>query len=197
MKNKQAELVKHLKDEELYRSLILTQVLLLIVAAILGLFVFDNWKEFFLLFDYRDWSILLIGIPAGLLVVSYDLLSMRFLPERFFDDGGINERIFRSMKGWQIFLFVLLVSVAEELLFRGIIQTYVGLGLASLIFAIIHIRYLYNAYMFSNILLLSFFIGLVFEWTDNLFVTIMMHFTIDFILGMIIRKQANQPKTIL
>ena len=195
MKNKQAELVKQLRDEELYKSLVLTQLLLLITSAILGLFVFDNLTEFFLLFNYRDWSILSVGISSGLLVVIYDLLSMKFLPERYFDDGGINERIFRSMKGWQIVLFVLLVSIAEELLFRGIIQTYVGLGMASLIFALIHIRYLYNVYMFINILLLSFFIGLVFEWTDNLLVTIVMHFTIDFILGMIIHRQANPPET--
>ena len=197
MKNKQAELVKQLKDAELYKSLVLTQALLLFIAAILEVLIFDDLNEFLLLFDYRDWSILLIGIPAGLLVVLYDLVSMRYLPERYFDDGGINERIFSSMNGKQIFLFVMLVSVAEEILFRGIIQSYAGLGLASLIFAIIHIRYLYNVYMFFNILLLSFFIGIVFEWTGNLFVTITMHFTIDFILGIVINKQAGKAKAVL
>lgn len=195
MKNKQAEQVVQLKDSELYRALILTQVLLLLIASVLGLFIFDDLEDFFLLFEYRDWSILLIGVPAGLLVVSYDLLSMKYLPDKYFDDGGINQRIFRSLNGRQIFLVTLLVAVCEELLFRGIIQTTFGLGAASLIFALIHIRYLYNVYLFFNILLLSFLIGLIYEWTGNLFVTIAMHFTIDLILGFVINKKAAKSKT--
>ncbi|QFK71836.1 CPBP family intramembrane metalloprotease [Pradoshia sp. D12] len=197
MKNKQAELVSQLKDEELYKALIQTQLLLLIISSFLGIWVFDDIQEFLLLFDFQDWSILLIGIPAGLLVVLYDLLSMRYLPERYFNDGGINQRIFSSLNGRQLVFIVLLVSISEELLFRGIIQTYVGLWMASLIFALIHIRYLYNVYLFVNILLLSFFIGFIYEWTGNLFVTIAMHFTIDLILGFIINKQAGKVKAVL
>ena len=197
MKNKQAEQVKQLKDEELYRALIMTQMLLLLIASVLGFFIFDDIKEFFSLFDFYDSSIILVGIPAGLIVVIYDLISMKYLPQRFFDDGGINKRIFSSLNGRQIVLVVMIVSVVEELLFRGVIQTYVGLGMASIIFAIIHIRYLYNIYLFLNILLLSFFIGIVYEWTGNLFVTIVMHFTIDLILGFIINKQSGKSKCIL
>ena len=192
MKNKQAELVGQLKDEDLYRALIQTQVLLLLIASVLGIFIFDDLQEFLLLFDSRDWSIIWIGIPAGLLVVIYDLLSMTYLPRRYFDDGGINQRIFSSLNGRKIFFVVLLVSVSEEVLFRGIIQTYAGLWIASLIFALIHIRYLYNIYLFVNILLLSFYIGMVYEWTGNLLVTIAMHFTIDLILGFFINKTANR-----
>jgi membrane protease YdiL (CAAX protease family) len=194
MKNKQAELVGQLKNAELYRALILTQVLLLLIALVLGLFIFDDFQDFFLLFNYRDWAILLVGVPAGLLVVGYDLLSMKILPGRYFDDGGINQRIFSSLSKWKIFFVVLLVAISEELLFRGIIQTTVGLGVASLIFALIHIRYLYNVYLFINILLLSFFIGIIYECTGNLFVTIAMHFTIDLILGFVINKRAGKPK---
>ena len=197
MKNKQADQVKQLSDEELYRALIMTQMLLLLIASVLGFFTFDNIKEFFSLFDFYDSSIILVGIPAGLIVVIYDLISMKYLPQRFFDDGGINKRIFSSLNGRQIVLVVMIVSVVEELLFRGVIQTYVGLWMASFIFAIIHIRYLYNIYLFLNILLLSFFIGTVYEWTGNLFVTIIMHFTIDLILGFIINKQSAKSKYIL
>ena len=197
MRNKQADQVKQLKDEELYRALIMTQMLLLLIASVLGFFIFDDIKEFFSLFDFYDSSIILVGIPAGLIVVIYDLISMKYLPQSFFDDGGINKRIFSSLNGRQIVLVVLIVSVVEELLFRGVIQTYVGLGMASFIFAIIHIRYLYNIYLFLNILLLSFFIGIVYEWTGNLLVTIVMHFTIDLILGFIINKQSSKSKCIL
>ena len=96
MKNKQADLVKQLRDEELYRALLMTQVLLLLIATVLGFFIFDDIKEFFSLFNFYDLSIILIGIPAGLIVVTYDLISMKYLPQSFFDDGGINKRIFSS-----------------------------------------------------------------------------------------------------
>ena len=197
MKNKQADLVKQLRDEELYRALLMTQVLLLLIATVLGFFIFDDIKEFFSLFNFYDLSIILIGIPAGLIVVTYDLISMKYLPQSFFDDGGINKRIFSSLNRRQIVLVVMIVAVVEELLFRGVIQTCVGLGMASFIFALIHIRYLYHIFLFLNILLLSFFIEIIYEWTGNLFVTIVMHFTIDLILGFIINKQSGKSKCIL
>ena len=113
MRNKQADQVKQLKDEELYRALIMTQMLLLLIASVLGFFIFDDIKEFFSLFDFYDSAIILVGIPAGLIVVIYDLISMKYLPQSFFDDGGINKRIFSSLNGRQIVLVVLIVSVVE------------------------------------------------------------------------------------
>ncbi|MEH7255142.1 CPBP family intramembrane glutamic endopeptidase, partial [Neobacillus niacini] len=73
--------------------------------------------------------------------------------------------------------------------FRGVIQTKVGLILASLIFAIIHYRYLFNWFLFSNIVILSFLIGFIYDWTNNLAVTMIMHFTIDFLLGLYIKSK--------
>jgi membrane protease YdiL (CAAX protease family) len=99
----------------------------------------------------------------------------------------LNERIFKNRNILHILIIALFVAFSEELLFRGIIQTKVGLILASIIFAIIHYRYLFNWFLFVNIVVLSFFIGLIFECTDNLAVTISMHFVIDFLLGVYIK----------
>jgi uncharacterized protein len=186
MKNKQAELIGQLSDRELLFHLYATQLFLLIISFVLGLFLFEN--GFFLdLAQWNDPAIWTIGIPAGLAVVLVDLILMKVLPPSYYNDGGLNERIFRSRNTLHIALIAAIVAISEEILFRGIIQEKTGLIIASIIFALIHYRYLFNWFLFVNIVALSFFIGAIYSWTDNLAVTIVMHFTIDFLLGMAIK----------
>jgi membrane protease YdiL (CAAX protease family) len=114
---------------------------------------------------------------------------MKVLPKAYYDDGGVNERIFRRLTVPNIFFITMLVACAEELLFRGIIQSCFGLIAASFIFAAVHIRYWKHWYLIVNVVLLSFWLGLVYELSnENLLSTMMMHFTIDFLLGIRIKK---------
>ncbi|MFE0505726.1 CPBP family intramembrane glutamic endopeptidase [Peribacillus butanolivorans] len=193
MKNKQAELIKQLTDKQLLYNLFLTQIILLTLAFFLGIILFNDRSTFFDLFIFNDLNILLFGIPAGIIVVLFDLFMMRVTPSSYQDDGGINERIFSSLSYSMIFVVALVVAISEELLFRGVLQTHLGLLWTSIIFAAVHYRYLFNWFLFLNVLVLSFFIGFLFEWTNNLLVTITAHFLIDFILGVLIRrKQAKR-----
>ncbi|CAH0345578.1 CPBP family intramembrane glutamic endopeptidase [Bacillus sp. CECT 9360] len=189
MKNKQAEIIKKLSDKELHINLLFTQVILLALSFILGVILFNDAASFIDLFQIRDWNILTVGGTAAIVVIGWDLFMMRILPESFQDDGGVNERIFKSLSYPMIFVVALLVAVSEEILFRGVIQTHLGLFWTSLIFALVHYRYLFNWYLFINITLLSFFIGILFEVTNNLLVTIFAHFLIDFILGIIVKSK--------
>jgi CAAX protease family protein len=186
MKKKYFELINGLTDKDLLFHLYMTQVILCVISLLLGFIFFDD-ISYLANISLEDFQILSIGLPAGILVVTADILLMNWLPSSFYDDGGLNERIFKNRNIFHIFIIALFVAFSEELLFRGIIQTKVGLIFASIIFAIIHYRYLFNWFLFVNIVLLSFFIGLVFEWTDNLAVTIAMHFVIDFLLGVYIK----------
>ncbi len=186
MKKKYNELILGLSDKELLFHLYLTQLLLLVISFVLGIFLFDHFS-FLQTVKFSDGRIYLIGIPAGLAVVLIDIILMKFLPPSFYDDGGLNKRIFKNRSILHIAWIAFFVAISEELLFRGVIQTKAGLILASIIFAIIHYRYLFNWFLFSNIVILSFFIGFVYEWTNNLAVTIVMHFTIDFLLGLYIK----------
>jgi membrane protease YdiL (CAAX protease family) len=188
MRNKYNELIKGLTDRELLTHLYMTQILLLGITFILGVVLFDHFSYLHTI-DFFDGEIFLIGVPAGVAVVIVDIILMKFLPKSFYDDGGLNERIFRNRSVIHIALIAAFVAFSEELLFRGVIQTKVGLILASLIFAVIHYRYLFNWFLFSNIVIISFFIGSVYEWSNNLAVTMIMHFTIDFLLGLYIKYQ--------
>lgn len=186
MKKKYNALINGLTDKELLFHLIMTQVMLLALSLILGFLLFDHFS-YLNTIHFDDFQIISIGLPVGITVVVIDILLMNWLPSSYYDDGGLNERIFRNRPVLHIILIAALVAFSEELLFRGIIQTKVGLIVASIIFALIHYRYLFNWFLFVNIVVLSFFMGLIYVWTDNLVVTIVLHFFIDFLLGLHIK----------
>lgn len=189
---KQAELIKSLTEKEIILSVIFTQVILLILASILSPFFFKNWHSFSLVFQW-DFKWIFIGVISGLVVVSLDLFLMKRLPQRYYDDGGINNKIFANLNFVQMMGLVLVIAIAEEWLFRGIIQTKFGLIPASIIFSIIHMRYWAHWYLIVNVLVLSIWIGLVFEWSGQLlWPVIFMHFIIDFLLGISIRLKTKR-----
>ena len=192
MKKNYRELINRATDKELQNSLYLTQVMILIISFILGMFLFDDLAEFMALFIWDLQQIILWGGIAGVAVVLLDLILMKLLPSHYYDDGGLNERIFRNRSISQIAFIAAIVAVPEEILFRGMIQTHFGLISASIIFAIVHYRYLFNWYLFLNVIGLSFFIGYVYLQTNNILVTIFMHFLIDFLLGCHIKQQEQE-----
>ena len=55
-------------------------------------------------------------------MLAVDFVLSRFVSEDSMDDGGINEMLFRKRPVWHIFVIALIVSICEELLFRGAIQ---------------------------------------------------------------------------
>ena len=156
MKTKYNELIADLTDKELLFHLYMTQIILFAVSFILSILLFDHFS-YFNHMHWNDVRIIFIGVPCGLAVVIIDIILMKWLPSSYYDDGGLNERIFRNKPILQIIWIASLVAFSEELLFRGIIQTKVGLILASLIFAIIHFRYLHNWYLFLNIVITELF----------------------------------------
>ncbi|GHH98151.1 type II CAAX endopeptidase family protein [Neobacillus kokaensis] len=191
MKKKYNEIISSLSDKELLQHLYLTQIIILVISLFLGWILFDD-LSFLNYFRLNDPNIFKIGFVAGIAVVLFDILLMKWLPRHFYDDGGLNERIFKHRNIFHIFFIAAVVAICEELLFRGIIQTKVGLVLASIIFAIIHYRYLFNWFLFVNIVSLSFVIGVIYQWTENFAVTIMMHFVIDLLLGIYIKFTRSQ-----
>jgi uncharacterized protein len=187
MKNKYAHVIKETSDRQLIYSLYLTQGLLLLLSFIIGIFLFEDFSAFLNLFHWQDTNIYIWGGTAGIAVVLLDLLFMKILPNYYYDDGGLNERIFCKRSFLHIAVIAFIVSVSEEVLFRGVIQTHYGFIISSFIFAFVHVRYLFNWFLFLNVIGMSFLIGIIYAQTENLLVTIFMHFIIDFSLGCIIK----------
>lgn len=188
----QKHIIDQMSDDELYQSLIFSQFILFSLAITLSIFLFEqmsHWLELFI-FDFEQ--IFYYGCLAGLLIVFIDLLLMSILPKKYFDDGGINERIFKNRSILQIFIIAFIVAVSEELLFRGIIQTVFGYFIASTLFALVHIRYLRKPVLLVSVFLISFYLGYLYKITGNLFVTIVAHFLVDFLLGLMIRYNLHE-----
>jgi len=160
--------------------------------VILGLIFMDSISEFFGLFNWADPLVWKVGVSVGVLIVFIDLILMKLLPKETYDDGGLNERIFRKRNIVHIGVIAAFVAFSEEVLFRGIIQTEFGIIVSSIIFALVHYRYLFNWFLFCNIIFLSFVIGFIYMKTGNLAVTITMHFVIDFLLGLSIRVRRTR-----
>ncbi len=183
----QSEMIKRMTDQELTKSLVYTQFLLLFISLILGFILFDHLMDIFQYFSWNVSEIVCYGFLSGLLIVVIDLILMKYVPKKYFDDGGINERIFKNRSIGGILIIALCVAFTEELLFRGVIQSNFGLLIASLLFAFIHVRYLRQPLLLISVVMISFYFGYLFELTGNLLVTMTSHFIVDFLLGIIIR----------
>nr|WP_153736292.1 type II CAAX endopeptidase family protein [Aquibacillus halophilus] len=176
-----------MSDYQLKQQLLLSQFILFTLSLIASLFLFDSFKDWLDLFKWQPTQFILYGVLPGIIVILIDLFLMYNLPKKLYDDGGINEKIFKNRTVTEIFIISLVVAISEEMLFRGVIHTIFGYFFASILFALVHIRYLSKPVLLISILLLSFYLGYMYEITNNLFVTIIAHFIIDFFLALIIR----------
>ncbi|RUT36110.1 CPBP family intramembrane metalloprotease [Paenibacillus zeisoli] len=126
---------------------------------------------------------------AGLAGVMFviDLVLSKVIPEDSMDDGGINEMLFRTRPVWHIIVIAGFVAICEELLFRGAIQHAFGPYWTSIIFAIIHIRYLKHWIPTGWVFLSSYGLGYIYIHSGTLWAPILCHFIIDLVSGLIIR----------
>ena len=184
---KQSEIIKSMTDREILLNLYVTQALMFFLGIGLAFVMFDSWSDLFLLFQWDPFSIFIIGGGSAIVIILFELVLEKILPKHLLDDGGINERVFENRSFFHIFIMACIISFSEELLFRGVIQTSFGIIPASIIFALIHIRYLRKFVLFLITVSLSFYLGWLYLLTGNLLVPIFTHFVIDFGLGAILR----------
>lgn len=184
---KQYDLIKQMSKKERRIQLFFSQGLLFLLAMILSFFLFDSFLDWLNLFRWDAEGIFIFGFLSAIIIVSVEIAFMYVTPEKYWDDGGVNELIFENQPISFIFVFTLTVAICEELLFRGVIQTTFGYLFASILFALAHIRYLKKPVLFLAALFLSFYIGWIYEYTANLIIPIVTHFFIDFLLGLVIR----------
>ncbi|GAE25683.1 CAAX amino terminal protease family protein [Halalkalibacter wakoensis JCM 9140] len=193
--SKQSEIVATMTDQELKLNVYLSQMIMLMLAIVLAFFVFPSWDEFSALFELELGLMIGVGGGVAIAIVVVDLILDRMLPKSWLDDGGINERVFKNLSLVELTLLCFVIAVAEELLFRAVLQTAFGLIIASTIFALIHFRYLKKPVLFINVWIVSFLLGVLFHWTGNIGVTIVAHFLIDFLLGLTIRQRYKRKQS--
>ncbi|WP_245947255.1 CPBP family intramembrane glutamic endopeptidase [Bacillus taeanensis] len=187
--NNQAEMIRKMTNRQVLLNVYVTQGFLGTIALGLGIILFESWQQFYELFTWHPVQFLFLGCGSALLVILLDVVLVMLLDEKHYDDGGINKRIFSVLPVWHIAVLTIMIGAVEEILFRGVLQTHIGYFPASVLFALIHIRYLRKPVLLVSSILVSFFLGWLFLKTSNLNITIIAHFLIDFSLGCIIRFQ--------
>src|SRR5690625_6425293 len=99
-------------------------------------------SDWLLYFNWNPKEIFYYGAISGLIIVGIDLIIMYIFPERYYDDGGINEKLFKNLSIADIFCVTLIIAVSEEILFRGLVKTTFGFIFVCVLVALILIRYL-------------------------------------------------------
>ncbi len=178
-----------MSQREVIQALFFSQLLFLIVALIISFFLFSSFSNWLDLFYWDAHDIIVFGGLSSVAIVLVNIVLYKVFPPSYLDDGGINQKIFTNQSVWNILWLTLLIAISEEALFRGVLQTTFGYIPASIIFAVVHIRYLTKPVLLIAVVAMSFYLGYTYELTNNLFVPMMIHFLIDFLLGLYIRNK--------
>ncbi|MDQ1909452.1 CPBP family intramembrane metalloprotease [Paenibacillus sp. GD4] len=179
-----------LNDRVLLLNLYLTQAAVLILGLLILWFQNPSLQMMFSLMN--PGRIALWGILFALGVILVDLLVSRWVPPEVTDDGGINEMLFKERPLWHIIVISFVVSVCEELLFRGAIQAAWGPYWTSILFAAIHVRYLQHWLMTGMVFGISYGLGWIYIQTGSLWTPILAHFVIDLVMGCILRYRREE-----
>ena len=139
--------------------------------------------------------VVLLGVAQLFLLIStyvgYDFLPIEiknFLKEQQDFNTKIQEgfisKSFRSFL-FNILLLSILPAIGEELFFRGILQkicigifknNIIGVGVTSLVFGILH----FQIENLLSIIFASILLGLIYDYSKNIFLTILLHFGFNF-----------------
>lgn len=177
--------IQDLNGRLLLYNLYLTQGLALLIGVI---WIFFQGRNVLKLFAFPSGlQVLWWGLGLAAIMLLVDLLLSRIMPEDAMDDGGINQLLFQNRPIWHIICISAVVSVCEELLFRGAIQYSFGPYWTSILFAVIHIRYLRHWIPTGWVFLSSYGLGYIYVQTGSLWAPILCHFVIDLISGLALR----------
>ncbi|KWX80422.1 CPBP family intramembrane glutamic endopeptidase [Paenibacillus jilunlii] len=174
-----------LTDKLLLLNLYITQGLTLFIGLIWILLQKRNPIHILNFPDNAHFVFWALGLAAIMLVV--DFLLTHIVPEDSMDDGGINQLLFGKRPLWHILVIAAIVSVCEELLFRGAIQHTFGPYWTSILFAVIHVRYLRHWIPTGWVFLSSYGLGYIYIHSGTLWAPILCHFIIDVFSGLVIR----------
>jgi membrane protease YdiL (CAAX protease family) len=177
----------HRMDERILRfNLVLSQGLLLVIALAGSLWQHGLPGTVNLFFLPQGTQIFCV-IGVIVLVVGSSIGMEHLLPARWQDDGEISRKIFQGLSVWSTFWLCVFVGLSEEWFFRGVLQPLLGNGWTSLLFAIVHYRYLRKPLLILSVLLTSLLLGWLFSFTGGLLAPIAAHAMIDFLLALYLR----------
>lgn len=184
--------IHEIGERALLINLYFTQSLIVVLALTLMWWLDINPVHLFTAHSVAGVTIITYGILFAVVVLISDVILTRWIPKHVTDDGGMNEKIFANRPVWHIIVICIVVSIGEELLFRGAIQSAIGVYWTSVLFAAVHVRYLQHWLMTSLVFAISYGLGWIYVQTGTIATPIIAHFLIDFVLGFHLRSVSKR-----
>lgn len=133
-------------------------------------------------------------IVGTAILLILQIVFLRTIPwDKLFDE--INQLLMAQFSLIELVPIFFLGALSEEFLFRGIIQSVLGIWLTAFIFTLIHYRYWRKIYILVEVFLMGIIIGFVFYFTGNLWAPVLCHFAINILTALIVQRGYIQSKT--
>lgn len=183
-----------LDQRALRLNLYATQSLLLL-AGVIGSIWQHGWADTLQLFTFPEWKPLALAVLLAGSVAVISIGLAQFLPAEWQDDGEISRKIFKGLSIPSVLLLCFYVGLSEEWLFRGAIQPLLGNGWTSLLFAVIHLRYLRKPMLLASVYGTSWLLGWLFAYSQGLLAPVIAHAFLDFFLALYIRWNCQTERS--
>ncbi|MCL1917516.1 MAG: CPBP family glutamic-type intramembrane protease [Peptococcaceae bacterium] len=131
-------------------------------------------------------AVLIIAFPV--LMVGLEWVILRYVPRHYWFEP-INNQLAQKFNLFELTAIFAIGAISEEFLFRGVLQNTFGFWIATLLFVLIHTRYLKRVLLLAVSLVLGCGLGLVYLVSGNLWVVILCHFLLNMGVIMILKRR--------
>lgn len=164
----------------LMMSILISNGIIFVIAILLFKFLSLPRKNFVLFSSQTFASGIIQIVLFSILLVIVVLIFTAVIPKAKLDDE-INDIIIKYLSYPELAAVFLLGSICEELLFRAVIQPYLGIILTSLIFTLAHYRYFAKPYLMLQVLIMGVALGYAYKISGVFWVIVSIHFLVNFI----------------
>lgn len=168
-------------------NIILSQV---IVSGVGLLLIFTILKDVRLTnlfkFAFSTQALVVVLVGSSSLILLQVIIHKFVTSDRLFDE--LNLVLMNKFDLRELFFIFLGGSIAEEFLFRGLLQPELGIWLTSILFVIIHFRYYKRFYILAEVFLMGVILGFTYAITSLLWVPIVCHFLVNYLTAVLIKK---------
>lgn len=121
-----------------------------------------------------------LGAGVGIAVVAIDALLERLLTV-FREMSAAFARLLGKISGVEAIVYAVFSAVGEEIAFRGVLQSWLGIVPASVLFGLLHIAPDRRLWLWPLLAMaMGFAFGGLFEYTGDVLAPILAHFTINY-----------------
>lgn len=186
--------IRGLSKSQFLRLIYLTELALVILSLIVVRLYYGNYFPYNFSLDSRD---ILIGLASAVpisitiyLLMAGPISRIAWIQRAM---SQINEKLYlpfgRSIRSLTIFEIVLIscaAGIGEEIFFRGMMQSFIGVWWAAVVFGLLHA--LTPAY-FIIATAVGIWLGLLYQFSDNLLVPMVAHAAYDIFALNFLRMQ--------